>query len=1482
MRVRNYCVFLIIPYLMCQHGHGTAGAHSSRHGRHGGTIGRLGGGRSTHGHASTGIGHGLHSRASAISGPAGLDSAMRGDPSAAYSPLGRGAAAANARSAADRATLSGLNSGGMGHAMHGADPIAAASAAMAMEQAMYSGMSPTSAAAMMQAQANMRAEAEANAIRSQMEGDVFGGGFSGVNMGGANDPSAAKSNVFHSPMSAALHEAGPFGSQSALAANMMGSDDPTIRQRLAESRDTVHDDSLKANLATAQRLGNEIRNKVQKSYEAMEENLKMDAANAARRDQLAEEMQANNIMAQAPGGDLEAMIPGQNMTYRQAAEKHMQNAEHAAAHARNPDLYEMENAAEKAGYPRPTIGQEVMEQSMRNAIAEREKALQEARAAEMAQEEERRMAAEAMQEQLANEQAARDAEQRAAEAKQAHEGEVIQAAEANEAYQRAEEAERMANLEAGEAAAASAPTVGEIKRQAANMIMANAAANAAGEAAIIKAADQGAAEGALAAEAAKQAIAAEEANVASVGDKAAAAKEMAKAAAALNEQAQARADLANQKLGEAAAAQVSAAEIGAAVAANQAAITVAGEAAVAEVAQKRGAELAAAAQEQQDLAMLVRAKSEGMAVAAAQQKAIAMEAREKGILLSEQANAYQTALEEAQAKQRALAQAAAKEASIAAAVQDATEAITQEALKGDEQKVQDQVAEEKAEKAGFNKDDAYQILGTIPDDADTVSIKNSSLSFPLKAFKAVQAHNQAEAGALAAQNKIRDDIRGKVTAEKFDSPLNVLEGEGGFLNIPENAQRIDVESGRAYFSDAAVANMEKEGLDISALEHKVNTGERSDMGIGLTYYVADVSGMELDVPSPTNPDPPRVLTGHGKTLDISQAQGMDIQSGELKLEKWQEYSRRVRPQVNTEIVSNGRDGIIEAVIDDDCVKQALRDADAMYKTKSEIITNPNGESYISVTPPYGVTEQIPYDEAVFNLDRIKEACGISHGQMGVSMMQQSDLKGAEAGRVAGIAASRKNKSLNIAAGAEAGMAASEEEELTKNALQMASGELETHGIIKHANAFDNQVHGEKSAIISEGADAIAAETGMTAEEVEARGSLAARLDEEAKEASEAMHEATMQKINVAKEEGQAGYMETAEGFVAGEEAEFAMTQNEIAIAKEVKSNIEASAASFATQMGITTEEFENIISKVSYQDLAEVHFYFAHTQTEGGMAAFEKAKSDFKLLFGTHAEMFTNILFSTISKVTGLPDPNEQIIIKKETHYVPKIVKTVKQGNKYGGQSTIVESQMMPVTKIIKIPIKRIIHMENGQTLAGMSGGAASGMSVSLGGIHLASSGAMNSASSKISQQQSSHQMVSMSGQSSSSYLNAHGISTQDEKIKLGDNAIIMGTTQDINNLVDKNSIGNITEVRKPGDTPKNGKVLNTHVPQHSSSDPFSTTSQEITIKEVNPAECKDCVNPKPGQKPFKDVPQQGMQTDGYKTNATPDDLSIGKLLSGK
>ncbi|ELQ75574.1 putative polar tube protein 3 (PTP3) [Trachipleistophora hominis] len=346
------------------------------------------------------------------------------------------------------------------------------------------------------------------------------------------------------------------------------------------------------------------------------------------------------------------------------------------------------------------------------------------------------------------------------------------------------------------------------------------------------------------------------------------------------------------------------------------------------------------------------------------------------------------------------------------------------------------------------------IIATVPDDAEAVRVKNSSMHLPMKSFTDVEAKSEREAEALARQNDLKEGLRNKVTKNPIDSPLNMIMGEDGYYNVPESAKELEITKGRAIFPESAKESMKNAGLDTSTLQHKINTGERKDMGIGLGYYVADVSGMHMDVPSPSNPTPSKALVGEKGALDTSLATGLDIESGVVKMTPWSEYSKRVRPRLNQGISKRPR----MSAADEKMLKKALETRDLLQNTKTEVLTNPNGEDYVKVTPPYGVPEQVAVADAIANLNG-KPKSKKSSGQDGVSLLQGTDSIGFNLED-----ALEGSGSMNIAEKPD--LTGSVEDQVIGKSLNNAAMSGTAKDTMTPVNAFTGLVDLEKKSIVA--------------------------------------------------------------------------------------------------------------------------------------------------------------------------------------------------------------------------------------------------------------------------------------------------------------------------------------------------------------------------------------------------------------------------------
>ncbi|MGL4331692.1 MAG: hypothetical protein ACRCSR_02660, partial [Bacteroidales bacterium] len=1092
---------------------------------------------------------------------------------------------------------------------------------------------------------------------TQLSGDVVGGGITGFNLGGANSPESAVANPIHDPFATVIHELGPFGSKSALSKNIINSEDPTVKQRSLESIDTVHDDTLKANLAKKQRLEDVIRRNTERALTDMKDMIKSNASAAALKDQQVAQMNAQ-VLVEKSEGKLDAIAPGTNKTYKQLIEQQLELAEHAGSHARNPDLYELEAAAEKTGNPRPTIGKEIIDQALREEINKNLNFTKVLKTEEIKREEEMREKTIAIALQLQEEKTRIDAEKIEAVRRAKIEEQAVEIADANANYKQAKIQEVDNKLRDSELIAAKGLTVVQAKKESQDLKDAESAANKRNEAVIVRNSDKNSSLNSALTNEMKQAVGKQEDLTAKLGESDAAAKRLQSANNQLIANVMSNTGINMQKSGEALAASIDGSILASSMNATKDEVASTGEKALGQNAIARGIELSQAAQGEKEIAKETRARGGDLNSAKEKEKSLAKSSRstpvkseyeENPSLAFNEATKFNTAViykKEPKYDGRA--------GSFKGYPEAGADSRDNNAFKPKKANKEDEKAQSVA--------DAMGIIGTIPDDTDTIDLKNSTLEFPVKTFIPVKAQNNAEAGALAAQEKIKDNIRGKITDKKIDSPLNVLKGSDGYMNVPENAKNINVDEGKVYFTEAAVSAMEKAGDDMSKLEHHINTGERTNMGIGLGYYVADASGMSFDMPSPSNPNPPALLSGKKGVIDVSHADVMDIRKGELKLDKWENYSTKIRPKINQNKQAILHENISECILTDDCVRQALNEADAIYNTKSEIITNPDGTSYIKVTPLFGVSEQITYDEAVFNLDKIKKTCIASQGQMGISQMQEKETNVEDA--------SYENKSFNVGQKSMEEIA-TKETVFAENVLKEASANAKTHKVVAMENAFDKHAYSSKKAIIAQGSEAIVKKDGKEAAENVLNDEIKTELAKESKE---------MKK-------------EYSDGVKKGEIVESKQDEAGLKTASRIKEEMLKNSLEMSSKLHILEEEYLMLMKKVSMSTISSMYSFFRNSTNDEFRTKFEESMVELRTIFGANAESFEKFMFQTISNITGYPDPNEKVLICKKTTYVPKLVKIYHYNGK-NSEVMVKEHKQVPVTRIIQIPIQNIFKSD--------------------------------------------------------------------------------------------------------------------------------------------------------------------------------------------
>ncbi|KAM0674152.1 hypothetical protein GVAV_002225 [Gurleya vavrai] len=354
------------------------------------------------------------------------------------------------------------------------------------------------------------------------------------------------------------------------------------------------------------------------------------------------------------------------------------------------------------------------------------------------------------------------------------------------------------------------------------------------------------------------------------------------------------------------------------------------------------------------------------------------------------------------------------------------------------------------------------ITGSIPEDADSINIVNAVIQLPFKGFDYMVARTEEEKEALEAQSRLRDDIRGKVTKRKFDSPLNVIKAGDGWLNIPESAVNIEIEDGRAFFNADAKAKMIRAGLNTDFLAHIINTGERKDMAAGIGYFVADLSGLTIDLPSADNPIPVSMAYGKGKFISLTDAIGIDVLKGMVSLIPWKEFKKNMRPKVNTAIKIKfpSKEERLEKEKEKKVEKEAekiIEKDDQMLQnvslTKKKIIVNPDGSGYIELKPAYGVKELVRVEDAknVIPSNYVRGERALDFGQPGVS-----EIKGETEEK----SQKQECKIKNVA------MACLPTEfEVGRLGLTSAIVDKDTNFVINKQNAFDKKIIGHKQKLI---------------------------------------------------------------------------------------------------------------------------------------------------------------------------------------------------------------------------------------------------------------------------------------------------------------------------------------------------------------------------------------------------------------------------------
>ncbi|RVD92591.1 polar tube 3 (PTP3) protein [Tubulinosema ratisbonensis] len=389
---------------------------------------------------------------------------------------------------------------------------------------------------------------------------------------------------------------------------------------------------------------------------------------------------------------------------------------------------------------------------------------------------------------------------------------------------------------------------------------------------------------------------------------------------------------------------------------------------------------------------------------------------------------------------------------------DLHEAIKEEAEEAEKKDFEKEMAEEdpqKEEKAheemaneikAADTQQAFGVIGTIPDDAKVVNLTKSFITLPLKTFSTEKPKNKAEVAAKNEQAALAEKLRNKITADYIPSPLNVIKGEDGYLNIPESAKKIELESATIYFPENAKEEMKNAGKDVFKLVHRYNLGERADRPYGEGYYAADASGYEMDLPSPINQSPKKVISSKDNVLDISAASGINVLSSKLHMIPWKEYAKKMRANLNVNGIMKQETGFEKEQ------KELENQLETLANTKKELITNPSGSQFVKLTPPLGVSEQISVEDLLKAEKKFPSKFSES-GQDGISMLQGGEEK-------------EKTSSLNIAHSVKSDMNTLESM-FQKKISEAAKTSPETAEITSTKNAFNEKATEAKQQEIGE-------------------------------------------------------------------------------------------------------------------------------------------------------------------------------------------------------------------------------------------------------------------------------------------------------------------------------------------------------------------------------------------------------------------------------
>ncbi|KAF7700501.1 Polar tube protein 3 [Cucumispora dikerogammari] len=269
------------------------------------------------------------------------------------------------------------------------------------------------------------------------------------------------------------------------------------------------------------------------------------------------------------------------------------------------------------------------------------------------------------------------------------------------------------------------------------------------------------------------------------------------------------------------------------------------------------------------------------------------------------------------------------------------------------------------------REDRIKNLGikkVLEDDETVLTLKNAGLNFPLKTFGEVEAADEEEYKIMQSQEELKEDLKNTITETHFDSALNVIKTDDGFLNVGENASKIEVKKGEVIYPFSAQQEMKKRGLDTKMLEKKTNKGEQTNMATGIVYYSAPIENGTFDLPRPLNPTPSHVIVNDkGEQIDTLFAQSMTVSEGRLILEPMSSYKNNIRPRVNKALNVEKTLSVEQQA----ALEELKQKADEIEQTQVQVFENPDGTRVVKMTKPFGETSTMSTEKAI---DKEGEIC----------------------------------------------------------------------------------------------------------------------------------------------------------------------------------------------------------------------------------------------------------------------------------------------------------------------------------------------------------------------------------------------------------------------------------------------------------------------------------------------------------------------------